>query len=406
MTHSHSLALIFIILSIINSSGSVEITKKLSTAETVKILKLMDAIESIPYWDTSLRPELEKQFLDLSGINFHNVKNRDIFYKIIDNNNNQQNILSKTLGIMSFRIVLLVCMVIVSIALTWSVLKDLAIFLTNHFGLFIIKYLLRSEVIYTIGLILSAITIYLKLEHLENSYWGYFFVFENATPLFGCFLLYLTMSCICYTHYDEYELYILKDFTVNLVWVAAAIYHHNSIVGVFAVIQTFNTLGFRFGSRKGGYYTGFGNRDPVFRCALISIILNVIMLTNRTHPILSIFETGILFWGTLLGSISIIIMGNEYYWYRSGKFRKFMHFIMQPIALVYYLSLIYLGSIFYISSYKGIGGTFLVLWALDFERTILRGFCKYTTVYLMIILANLYLIKELLARYPEYFIFN
>lgn len=400
------LQLIFIILSTISLSESVVITKNLSTPEIVKILKLMDSIESIPFWDTSLRPELEKQFLDLSGVDFHDVHNRDIFYKILDNNNNQQTILSKTLGLMSFRIILLVSMVIVSIALTWSILKDLAIFLTNHFGSFIIKYMLRSEVIYTIGLILSAITIYLKPEHLENSYWGYFFVFENAAPLFGCFLLYVTMTCICHTHCDEYEFYLLKDFTVNLIWVAASIYHHNSIVAVFSIILTFNSLVFRFGSRCRGYQAGFDSRDPVFRCALISIILNVIMLTNRTHPILSIFETGILFWGTLVGSISIIIMGNEYYWCKSGKFRKFMHFIMQPISLVYYLSLIYLGSIFYISSYKGIGGTFLVLWALDFERTILKGLCKYTTVYLMIILANLYLIKELLARYPEYFIFN
>lgn len=308
------------------------------SANTIKIVELMDSIKSLSLLDSGtdsdsdsdndLRLELERDFLSLTGIDFHGVKNKNRFYCIISNNHNNENIL-KPLGLMSFQIMLLVLMFVVYIALVCSILKNLIFFLSNNFGLFVM--------IYAIGLIVTTIMICV-----------------GDMPLIGCFLFNFIMIGIYFTYHNKKILRFSIKYIVNLIWVGA-------------------------------------------------VLANILILVIRDHDtFLKIFETSIFFWGTLVASVCIFIVSDECYNNTNRLFSKYM----RPIAVMYYLLLIYFGTIFNIPSYKGIGGTFLVLWILDLERMILCRICNYGTTYLFITLINFYNIKILLDTYPEYFIFN
>jgi hypothetical protein len=200
---------------------------------------------------------------------------------------------------------------------------------------------------------------------------------------------------------------------ITLVWFVVAIYHHNWIIGVFVVIMLFFTFGFLVGSFGMGYSTGFNDAEAIFRCFVLSILMNLFMIGVRVDFITGnitkysdIFETGVYSWGSLVGGVAMLILSDEYYtvYYRKWNYGGF--FLMQVVAAAYYLGMLFFGNLLDISSYKSIFGTFLVLWGLDLERVVLEKFSKKSlTGALFIVLVNLWGLKQLIVTYPEYCIF-
>ena len=82
------------------------------------------------------------------------------------------------------------------------------------------------------------------------------------------------------------------------------------------------------------------------------------------------------------------------------------HFIlMQIFAGVSFLFGLYIGNVLHINIMLSIIGTFGVLWALDFEKSILSRFGNGSiTISLLIIFLNLYALRYYILNYREYFI--
>ena len=410
---------LFLLLALIASVCSYTKLESLSSDDAINALKIIDLIENVNSTNEIVR--LNKLLNEITGETY-NISHRKQLYDIISDNTANIGIYSKISGLLSFKNFLLVCMVAVGVAFVISFMFNIVCLLGAYVGMLFYKIFLTKYSLYVQGLLLSFATLGYKVDQITNPYIQYLFIFDCMTPLFGCIIFYIVVLFVVADYFPApktkisigYELAV--DTFVGVIWTVAAIYHNNKIIGIVVIIMIFKSCGFLFGSSYFGYYTGFNKNDhSLLRCLLISIFLNAVMIFAKAEFItgditayLNIFDTGIYFWATLVGTIAMLIMSDEYYIkykYETADDRALIFIMMQFIMVIYCLILIYLGNIFYITSYQGIGGTFLVLWALDIERTFLQKFKQgSTTIFLFIILVNLYLVKQYITFYPEYFI--
>jgi len=300
--------------------------------------------------------------------------------------------------------------------------------------------ILNKYFLHMLGLGLSVTTMLLKPGHFDNPVMDVIFLFDWLTPLFGCLLFGVTAFFMNLDWMNDLEKssrrrvyrskpsesnqYLGVAWLVTLVWTMVATYQQNWLVGVSAVIMLFAVCGFVVGSMFGGYYTGFWGHEQMIRCLVLSVVLNAIMLGFQTGVItgpitnyITIFETGVQFWGTMVGLIAMLILTDEMYipysfydvrHYNDRNFRYVAYYlIMQTFMGIYCLATMYFGSIFYITSLKSLGGTFLVLWGLNFERTVLKRLSNgWLTGTLFVVLVNLYGVYKFSQLYPEYWIWG
>jgi hypothetical protein len=413
-------SVLIFLFSVFILATSISKLDKFSVHDAVNALELMDTIDKTT--NNTIRLALKLTFEDLTGTIF-NEGMRPQFYQIIDKNMEHTSYFSKMLGLMSFQNILLVCMIIVGIAFLFSFVSDILFFLGAYVAYTFYKLFLTKKSLYIQGLIISFVTMYFRVDQIENKFLRYLFIFDRLTPLFGCLLFYFVVTFMYADYLGQYNKFVQrigsdafgKDILVNMVWVVIAIYQHNWMIATLCVIMFFNTFGFTFGSTIFGYYSGFKNDNAPQRCILISLLLNTFMLMIKTGYLtgiatyhMSIFETGIYFWASFVGAIALLIMTDEYYLqYRyCNEYKPSLFFVIQALMGFYCIIMMYIGNILYITSYQGIGGTFFVLWLLDMERRFLMKFKRGSvSILLLIILANLYIVKQLISWYPEYFIF-
>ena len=411
--------IMFLLLVCIASVYTYTKLESLSSDEAIYALKIIDQIENVN--DTGEMAQLNNLFNGITGEDY-NISCRKQLYEIIANNAANIGIYSKIHGLLSFKNFLLVCMVAVGVAFVISFMFNIVCMLGAYVGMLFYKIFLTKYSLYAQGLLLSFVTLCFRVDQITNPYIKYLFIFDQMTPLFGAIVFYIVMLSMVTDYIStpkskfNVKYVLATDIFVGTVWAAAAIHHNNKIIGIIVIIMIFKTCGFLFGSVYFGYYTGFNQNDgSLSNCALVSIVLNTIMIfvkagfiTGNVTAYLNIFDTGIYFWATLVGAVAMLVMSDEYYIkqkYDNADDRALIFIITQFMMVIYCLALIYLGNVFYITSYQGIGGTFLVLWALDIERTFLQKFKQgSTTIFLFIILVNLYCIKQYITWYPEYFI--
>lgn len=410
----------FFLLSLVILSTACGKLEKFSTNDAISVLELMDKIEKST--NDTIRLPLVLKFEDLTGMSFsENVRQQ--LYIIINKNMEHNSIFSKMLGLISFREIILVCMVIVGIAFLISFMLDILFFFGPYVGYVLHDFFFTKKSLYIQGLGISFVTLYFKVDEIENKFLRYLFIFDWLTPLFGCLVFYIVMTFM-YADYTKTNFQfgqrtgadiLNKDIMVNIVWSFVAIYHRNWIVATLVIIMFFIIFGFTFGSTMFGYYSGFNNNDAPQRCIWVSIILNAAMIMIKIGYItgavayhLSIFETGVFFWALFVGSVAFLIISDEYYLMDryNRSYNLSIYLVMQALMGFYCMTIIYLGNILYIIPYQGIGGTFFVLWLLNLERTFLMKFKRGSvTILLFIILTNLFSVKQLITWYPEYFIF-
>jgi hypothetical protein len=125
------------------------------------------------------------------------------------------------------------------------------------------------------------------------------------------------------------------------------------------------------------------------------------LITGSIVEHTQVFETGVFFWGSFVGCLSMLILSAGYL-----NDTDEHTLLMQMLMCGHCLIMLYFGTILHISSYKSIGGTFFVLWCMNIERILfirVKSFNK--TILCGITLFNLYVIKQLISWYPEYCIF-
>ena len=409
--------------------------EKLSTKELTDILKLMDNIKN-----TENNTHLKQTLKELTDLDY-DEKIRSELYELIRGNENHTSVFMRLAGLITFKNIFLTCMVLIGVALAISLFKDIIFALGAFVALVIVQVILDKRFLYTVGLGFSCAIMYINPSNIENQIVRILFIFDWLSPLFGC-LIFGIIAFAMYRDfvitswdlkgmstrhggYDEENNYIPIGFIVTLVWGVVTVYHQNWVIGIVTIIMLFFTFGFLFGAMFGGYYTGFVGTAAMARCFIVSLILNACMVGIQTGVIngtivdyFGIFETGIYFWGTFVGCLAMLIMSDEYFILKmareaESRMKVKIHdilpyfMLMQILMGVYCLGTMYVGSILYITTFKSIGGTFLVLWGLDLEKTVLKKFgTGHLTITLLIILANCYAVYKLISWYPEYFIFS
>ncbi len=414
------LLVLLTIIVLVSAHNKIE---QMSIHDAINVLEIIDKIENS---DESFL--FQTNFLQATGIEY-DPKIKSQIYDVITKNTNNTSFYSKMLGLITFRNIILVVMIFVAIAFIFALLRDVIFALSLYAGLFIYEIILSKTSLYIQGILISFLTLFYKAEHFQNSLVKYFFIFDTVTPLFGCFLFYIVATFIYLDFFDRTKInrtnisrnigninnLILKESLVCGIWIISAIYHDNEIIGIFTIIMFFRIYGFIFGCAHNSYYLGFEKKYTHIRCLVLSIFLNIVMImvkigfiTGGIVRYLNIFSTGIYFWGSIVGSVAFLILSDEYYHFNVflGEGTMPTYILMQFLMATYTLLMIFIGNILYIRSYQSIGGTFLVLWMLNLERNILQKYRKGSlSALLFVILVNLYLIKEYITWYPEYFIF-
>lgn len=376
--------------------------------QDISIYELNNNLVSYIFEKTSKLNQLLNEFEDLTGQQY-SLDLRSKIYDVMDKNS----LFNVVTGLVTFQNFILVSIVLTGIGFVVSLGRDLT-------------KLLKKDFLYALGLLISFIMMVTKVDQIKSDVMRNIFIFDWLTPLFGSLLF----SIITFMMYEDYLKYLSLDyyhrsghyipqddnyfkisFFNTIVFSIVSIYHQNWLVGVATIMMLFYTCGFCFGSIYGGFYAGYSTEEAMIRSAILSIILNTIIVCISTGLVsdewskyvsfLFVFETGIMFWGTLAGSIAMLILRSDYY-----VSKTYQYILMQILMAIYCFGLIYFGSVLWISSFKSIGGTFLVLWGLDFERYVLSKFSRgYLTMTLAVILINLYVVYLLIINYREYCIF-
>lgn len=397
--------------------------EKLSSEDVFNALETMDEIEKTT--DENTRSAMLIKFEKITGL-VYDASLRSKLYDLQRKNMNHTSYASKIMGLLSFQNVILVCMVVVAIGFIISLVSDLLVVFGAWAAYIIYKIFLSKPSLYIMGITISILTLYYKSENFDDSLLKYLFIFDKMTPVFGSIIAYITMACIYNDLTSTQKIKFNRtrmdnnnsDVNINILacifWAVCAVYHNNWMVGVLTIMMLFNTFGFTFFSIGGGYVFGFQKNDGMIaRCLIISLVCNIFMVMCRNGVItgnlpmnLAVFETGVYFWATFVGSIAMLILVDDIYMKSTDCF-TFGNYITRQIAMVVYcFYLMFMGNIYNITAYQNIGGTFLVFWALDMERMILTPLRRGSiTITLLIVLVNLWVIKQLISWYPEYFIF-
>lgn len=386
---------------------------KLSGEDAVTVLETISKLKTDP-----TDQQLYERFTNITRLDYktQNVtlveeRLRNVIKQTFENTS----FFVKMANLMTFKNVITVLLVIVAIAFLFALFHSIIIFLAMNF-LMLAVLLIDKKTIYTLGYMLSCVTMYYKYDEVTNPYMKLLFIFDSLTPLFGS-LLFTAITHAMFADFCKFSndrknnkhimafATLLSTGTLGI----TTVYHNNYIIGIFTVIGLFASFGFMIGSFYGGYYTEFDDDYNMVRCLMISIMLNGAYIAKLLgvfdYGCFAVFETGIVFWGSIVGSIALLILVDEIYMRYKKMYDVGLYMFAQIVMVAYCIAMIYFGNMFNVTSYKSIGGTFLVLWALDFERTLLSKMAKGSlTMTLFMIMSNLYLLKQYIQTYPEYFI--
>ena len=256
---------------------------------------------------------------------------------------------------------------------------------------------------------------------MVDSKLSFLYFFEDFTPLFG-FLLFLGP----FTHFLVFNLRAF-NFSYYLMFInflssLIAIIHNDWFVGLLSVWLFYARYGFYHKSMVGGYMIGFKDDSSIVRCLVISLILVPLYIVFMDSELsiklgdlditasVQAFQTGVLFWGTFIGLLAMLILSDyDYMLYKS--FRNvhmnggYFAFMQVAFVVLCFLSM-YFGSVLDISCMKNIGGTFMVLWFMDIQRVITFHIgLRNLTITSGLVLANLVGLIYYMRHFPEYFIF-
>lgn len=335
-----------------------------------------------------------------------------LLFEVARSNAENKSIYMRLLGLITFKNFLLVCMVAVGLVFIVSLFRDILLVMGYFVGYFIYKVFFNKISLYVEGYALSLFSFFVDLK-----YYPYLDIFEHYGPLFGLLLFSLiTMAITCDSVDDKSKKKCIKYvlYTLNYIWILASLYTELSLMGTLTVMLFYHNLGFFLRSYQGiGYQIGFTKEKKIYSCLSVSLLLNTIFVLCRLYDVnlyrAGVFENGIVFWATLVGAVSVLILSSEFYLVTLSKdytLTSTKYFLSQLIILVYCLSLIYFGNLLYITSYTNIGGTFMLLWVIDVEYAVLSRFkTESLTGISFITLLNLYVIIKVITLYPEYFLF-
>jgi hypothetical protein len=270
--------------------------------------------------------------------------------------------------------------------------KDFLLVLIVGLGTFITVFLgsiipVDTYIVHTLGYIIST----------TFFFFGHNYIFEQYCPLFGLLLFSITL----FYNIGKDNFDTRYSYALNFIWIIASLYTQISFIGTLTIVYLFHNIGFVSYSFGVGYAIGCNENQDVINCLIVSIILNIFMRISQKS--LEVFRNGIEFWGTLVGNISGLICSSEYF-----IFTYELNFYgVKSIFILFCILQMYIGLTANINSYTNIAGTFLFFTFLDIQYYVLYSVeIQSLTAISCIALVNLYILKELITHYPQYFILS
>lgn len=197
--------------------------------------------------------------------------------------------------------------------------------------------------------------------------------------------------------------YSVGCLVMALLWSAIALLYESTAIGFITVIALEAYLGFFIAAQPGIYLLGFTSRSLLPRAVLSSLILLVFYITIRLTvielPYFSIFAPGVLFVGTFVYFLGLLIWSSKWYSREKSEYA-----VLQPITILSGAIALYLGIVGHIPQLQGIGGTFFFLYVI--EKYFELPWSKTTIVWATLGLSTLLFTSAwIMKQYPEYFLF-
>jgi len=191
---------------------------------------------------------------------------------------------------------------------------------------------------------------------------------------------------------------------ITFLWAAIALLYESTAIGFITILALEAYLGFFIATQPGIYLLGFTSRSLLPRAVLSSLILLVFYVTIRLSrielPYFSIFAPGVLFVGTFVYFLGLLIWSSKWY----SRRQQSEYIALQPITIASGAIALYLGAVGQIPQLQGIGGTFFFLYVIEkyFELPWSQKNIVWATFGLSTLLFSA---AWIMKQYPEYFLF-
>ena len=199
------------------------------------------------------------------------------------------------------------------------------------------------------------------------------------------------------------DAFSLGALSLFILWSGVAIFSQNIAVAFLAIIALEAFWGFAVAVMPLTYFIGFRNRDVVPRTMLVSLLLLVIYIaahiTNNTLPYFEVFAPAVKYVASFVYFIGLLIVSSKWYFHKQTQ----IYWLMQGIAVISGLAALYTSYLWQIKELSGIGGTILVLYAI--EKYIELPWSPKTIAWASLGLSlMLYACAWLIRNYPQYFL--
>lgn len=188
-----------------------------------------------------------------------------------------------------------------------------------------------------------------------------------------------------------------------IAWSAAAVYYSSTLLGFIAVAAFVSALGFSIIVTPLCYFIGFKDDEAIVRGTLAGGtmvgIYTLIATTGIVVPTyLEIFRTGVMWIGTFVYFIGLLIMASKYY------SKDFQYLFMQALMIASGVLAIGVGSLYEIATLQRIGGTLFYLYVIEkyFEIPWGKGSWAWVT---LLFSGLLYAGAWFASANPAYFLF-
>lgn len=367
-----------------------------------------------------------KRFEALTGIDVTNFTDADvarmksIVQLVLTEHFQHKSIFMKMLDVCTFYNIITFLAVCTFVMFVGFLLKDIIEILALHIGYWIVRLLMNGYILKVTGMIISGILLGYRTAPCSWVRWMFFF--GDYTSLLGFITFIATSRYIAGSDRDSRDKHESILSQLMILWIGvgtiATIYHKQWILGVVTVWLLFARCGFINKSVNGGYVFGFEQELDLMNCLTAATVLVPGFIFIRIHvpalyEQLAALETGIMFWGTFIGLLSLLIL-SDFDYIRSHRVRdkttpevrtKMARFMwLQILMVISCVSAMYLGTVLQINCLSTIGGTYLIFWAMDLQRLMTRLLNVPWTLIFFGAFINLIGLRYLLTNYPGYFI--
>ena len=199
------------------------------------------------------------------------------------------------------------------------------------------------------------------------------------------------------------DAFSLGALSLFILWSGVAIIYQSISLAFLAVIALEAFWGFSVAVMPLTYIIGFRDRRVVPRTMLVSLFLLVIyitaQITNTKLSYFEIFAPGVRYVASFVYFIGLLIVSNKWYLRKTPH----LYWVMQALAVISGLTALYISSLWQISELSGIGGTILVLYAI--EKYIELPWSPKTIVWATLGFSlMLYGCAWLIRSHPQYFL--